>query len=93
MYLFSNEHPYIQFAVHQFARCTHCPQASHEEGIKNIFRYLQGFKGQVLTFKPNIALQLNCYVDADFSALWNFDDDQYPVCVNSQIRCVLTMGG
>jgi hypothetical protein len=93
MYLSSNAHPEIQFAVHQCARFTHCPRASHEEGVKHICRYLQGVKENGLTFKPSNDLQLNCYVDADFAGLWNYESDQDPVCVKSRTGYVMTLGG
>jgi hypothetical protein len=93
MYLSSNAHPEIQFAVHQCARFTHCPRASHEEGITHICRYLQGIKDNGLTFKPTPNLQLDCYVDADFAGLWNYESDQEPVCVKSRTGYVMTLGG
>jgi hypothetical protein len=71
--------------VHQCARFTHCPQASHEEGIKHICRYLQGVKDNGLTFKPSNDLQLDCYVDVNFTGLWNYESDQVPVCVKSRM--------
>jgi hypothetical protein len=93
MYLSSNAHPEIQFAVHQCARFTHCPRASHEEGVKHICRYLQGVRDNGLTFQPNADLQLDCYVDADFAGLWNYENDQDPVCVKSRTGYVMTLGG
>jgi hypothetical protein len=93
MYLASNAYPEIQFAVHQCARFTHCPRASHEEGVKHICRYLQGVKDNGLTFKPSSDLQLDCYVDADFAGLWNYERDQDPVCVKSRTGYVMTLGG
>jgi hypothetical protein len=93
MYLSSNAHPEIQFAVHQCARFTHCPRASHEEGVKHICRYLQGVKDNGLTFRPSADLQLDCYVDADFAGLWNYESDQDPVCVKSRTGYVMTLGG
>jgi hypothetical protein len=93
MYLSSNAHPEIQFAVHQCARFTHCPRASHEEAVKHICRYLKGAKGHGLTFQPTTNLDLNLYVDADFAGLWNHEDDQDPVCVKSRTGYVLTLGG
>ena len=93
MYLTSNTHPEIQFAVHQCARFTHCPRASHEEAVKHICCYLQGAKGEGLTFKPDVSLQLDCYVDADFAGLWNYENDQDPVCVKSRSGFVMTLGG
>jgi len=93
MYLSSNAHPEIQFAVHQCARFTHCPRASHEEAVKHICRYLKGAKGHGLTFQPTTNLDLNLYVDADFAGLWGHEDDQDPVCVKSRTGYVLTLGG
>ena len=93
MYLASNAHPEIQFAVHQCARFAHCPQASHEEAVKHICRYLQGVKGQGLTFQPTQELQLDYYVDADFAGLWTHENYQDPVCVKSQTGYVFTLGG
>jgi hypothetical protein len=93
MYLSSNAHPEIQFSVHQCARFTHCPRASHEEAVKHICRYLQGAKDEGLRFKPTDDLQLDCYVDADFAGLWNYESDQDPVCVKSRTGYVMTLGG
>jgi hypothetical protein len=93
MYLSSNAHPEIQFAVHQCARFTHCPRRSHEEAVKHICRYLQGAKDEGLRFKPTVDLQLDCYVDADFAGLWNYESDQDPVCVKSRTGYVMTLGG
>jgi hypothetical protein len=93
MYLSSNAHPEIQFSVHQCARFTHCPRASHEEAVKHICRYLQGVGDNGLTFKPGNDLQLDCFVDADFAGLWNYESDQDPVCVKSRTGYVMTLGG
>ena len=93
IYLFSNAHPEIQFAVHQCARFIHCPQSSHKEAVKQICRYLQGVKCKGLIFQPNTNLQLNFYVDTNFSGLWNYENVHYVVCVKSQTGYVLTLGG
>ena len=69
LYLSSNSRPDIQFAVHQCARFTHSPKASHARGIIKIARYLAGTKTRGLTFSPNTTLKLDCYVDADFARL------------------------
>ena len=83
MYLSSNAHPEIQFSLHQFTSISHVPQSSHEEAIKNICRYLQGVKGNELTFQTNNILELDLYVDAEFSGLWNYEDNQDTVRVKS----------
>jgi hypothetical protein len=93
LYISSNSRPDIQFAVHQCARFTHCPKASHEEGIKRICRYLQGTRNKGLTFNPSTKLTLDCYVDADFAGLWNVEHHSDPVCVKSRTGFVLTLGG
>ena len=93
MYLASNAHPEIQFAVHQCARFTHCPRASHEEAIKHICRYLKGARGNGLCFAPTDDLTLDCYVDAGFAGLYGYESDQDPVCVRSRTGYVFTLGG
>jgi hypothetical protein len=92
MYLSSNTRPEIQFAVHQCARFTHCPRASHAEGVKRICRYLQGTANQGMKFQPSETMKLDCYVDADFAGLWNHEDNQDPVCVKSRTGFVITLG-
>ena len=93
MYLSSNVHSEIQFSVHHCAWLSHAPQESNEEAIKHICQYLQGVKGNGLTFQPNTSLELDLYVDADFSVLWNYEDDQDTVFVKSRTGYLLTLGG
>jgi hypothetical protein len=38
-------------------------------------------------------MTLDCYSDADFAGLWNYKDDQDPVCVKSRTGYVLTLAG
>lgn len=79
MYLSSNAHPEIQFAIHQCAHFTHCSRASHKEPVKHICCYLQGVEDNGLTFKVSNDLQLNCCMDTNF-VVWNYDlSDQDPV--------------
>ena len=95
MYLASNSRPDIAFAVHQCARFTHAPRASHEQAVKRILRYLIGTKSRGLVFSPNSdgSLQLDCFVDADFAGLWGSEDDQDPISVKSRTGYVLTLNG
>jgi hypothetical protein len=92
MYLCSNSRPDIQFAVHQCARFTHCPRKSHEKAIVRICRYLKGTRYRGLCLKPDSAMKLDCYVDADFAGLWNVEHAQDPVCVKSRTGYCLTLG-
>ncbi len=93
LYLSSNSRPDIQFAVHQCARFTHSPRASHAQAIKQIAKYLAGTKTRGLTFSPDPNVKLDCYVDADFAGLWKHEDDQDPVCVKSRTGYVFTLAG
>ena len=72
MYLSSNSRPDIQLTVHQFARFSHSPRKSHGEAVLRICPYLIRTQGQGLTFNSNSNLELDCYVDANFSGLWQF---------------------
>jgi hypothetical protein len=91
LYLSSNSRPDIQFAVHQCAQFTHNPKQSHRVAIKQICRYLPKNRG--LVFQPTKEMTLGCYSDADFAGLWNYEDDQDPVCVKSHTGYVLTLAG
>ena len=71
IYLESNAHTKIQFAVHQCPRLTYFPRASHEKAVNHICRYLQILQDKGLTLKMSDDIQLDCYVDAYFSVLSN----------------------
>ena len=90
MYLATNSRPDIAFAVHQCARFTHCPKASHATAIKRILRYLQGTKDKGMTLTPSENFDVNCYVDADFAGTWSVEDDQDPVSVKSRSGHLIT---
>jgi len=94
MYLV-NTRPDIQFSVHQCARFTHCPRASHAEAVRRICRYLKGTCDQGLQFAPKDqgqVLQLDCYVDADFSGLFGIEDSLDPVSSKSRTGYVFRLG-
>jgi hypothetical protein len=93
MYLSANSHPEIGFAVHQCARFTHNPRASHGRAIKRICRYLQGVLNQGLIIKPDLELSVDCYVDADFAGLWGSEHSEDPHCAKSRTGYVLVVAG
>ena len=45
-----------------------------------------------LEFTPSKSLQIDCYVDADFAGLYNFEDNQDPHCVRSRTGYVIFVG-
>ena len=91
MYLISNAHPEIKSAVHQCAWFSHVPREICEEAIKHICRYLQGVKTNRLTLQPNTSLELGLCINADFSGLWNYEDNHDPVCVKYRTGYILTL--
>jgi hypothetical protein len=93
MYLSSNSRPDIAFAVHQCARFTHSPKASHGEALRRICRYLKGTSNQGLILRPTAKLRLDVHVDSDFAGLWKREDDQDPVCVKSRTGFVISLAG
>ena len=93
LYLSSNSRPDIAYAVSQCARFNHCPKLVHEIAIKRIARYLKGTRDKGLILKPDSALSLEMYADADFAGLWSTEDPDDPICVRSRTGCVITLGG
>jgi hypothetical protein len=47
---------------------------------------------QGLSINPNSDLQLDCYVDADFSGVWKHEDNQDTVCEKSRTGYVMILG-
>ena len=83
MFQANNSRTDISYAVQQYSRFTNWPKASPGADSKRIIRYFQGTKDKGLIILPRNKLQVDCHVDADFSGLWNVEDEQDPTCVNS----------
>ena len=92
LYLSSNSRPDITFAVHQAARFTHCPKASHEVALKRIGRYLKHTRNRGLVVKPKKDLLLEMFADADFAGLWTLEHADDPISVKSRTGFVVTLG-
>jgi len=93
LYLASNTHPNLVFAVNQAAQYTHCPQWSHKEAIKCICFYLCGTPIKGLVFCPSTLFVLICYIDTNFAGSWHYEDNQDPVCVHSWTDYILIFAG
>jgi hypothetical protein len=89
MYLSANTRPDIAFAVHQEARFTHHPRASHAAAIKRILRYIKATKDKGVFMYPNKSLKLDCYVDSDFGGSFAAEYGQNPMCAKSRTGYVL----
>ena len=66
MYLANSTRPDIAFAVNLLARFSSCPTRRHWNGIKHIFRYLQGTSDMGLFYSNQSISQLVGYADAGF---------------------------
>ena len=93
MYISSNSRPDNQFSVNHCASFSHNPRRSHYKAVNRICRYLVVSQGQVLTLDHNSNMDMDCYVDTDFSRLFKNEYDQYPVCVKSRTGHVMSIGG
>ena len=92
LYLASNTRPDIAFAVHQCARFTHNPRASHEKALLRICSYLKGTADMGLIFKPTFdKMVVDCYVDADFLGLFGTEAPDDPMSVRSRTGYVITL--
>ena len=92
MYLV-NTRPDCQFAVHQCARFTHSPKATHGKAIRRIARYLHDTMDEGLVLKTTEGpMRFDCYVDADFAGMYGFEDPQDPNSAKSRTGYVFTLG-
>jgi hypothetical protein len=89
LYLSTNSHPEIGFAVHQCAHFTHNPRNCHAKAIKCIGRYLLSIKNDGLILKPSKEISVDCYVDADFAGLWGSEHHQDSTCAKSRTGYIL----
>ena len=93
LYLQGHTRPDISFAVNQCARYAFGPRRSHEEAMKHIGPYLKGTRDKGTIMTPSENLQLDCYVDADFAGLWNYEEDMDPTSVKSRSGFLFMLGG
>ena len=93
MYLTGNSRPELSFAVHQCARYTHDPKASHENAVKRIGRYLVGTRLNSLILRPDPKLGVEMFVDADFAGMWGFGDPTLSSSCRSRTGFVICLGG
>ena len=93
LYLQGHTRPDISFTVNQCARYVFHPKRSHEEAMKHIGRYLKGTHDKGISMKPSKDLQIDCFVDADFAGLWNYEDNLDPTSVKSRSGFLFMLGG
>ena len=90
LYLKSNIIPDTSFAVNKCAHFTHSTKASHETEVKRICKYIQGKMNRVFVFNTSKIMVMYCYVDADFTGLWGYENIQCAICANSRNKVLVT---
>ena len=69
-FLEKSTRPDLAYAVHQCARYTADPRASHGKAVKRIVRYLMGTADKGIIMSPQ-QHSFNCWADADYAGNWN----------------------
>ena len=93
LYLAGHSRPDITYSVSQVARFTFCPKRSHEAGLKFICRYLIGSRNKGLIITATRDLNIDAYPDTDFAGLYNYEEHNYPICVQSRTVFVINFSG
>jgi hypothetical protein len=83
----------IAYAVHQCARFSTDPKASHATAIKRLGKYLLGTKDKGLILNPQDH-SFDCFCDADFCGNWDrVNADVDPSTAKSRTGYVITYAG
>jgi hypothetical protein len=93
IYLTTYTRPDIGYPVSQVARYNKDPKQTHAMAVKTIIRYLKRTPDKGMIVKFTGKLDLVCYVDANFTGLFGYED---PRNINSAIsRCgyIILLGG
>ena len=69
-YLQGNSRPEMSMVVHQTEQFFKKPNLSHKQAIKQLGQYLLNTKIDGIVYNPYITKELEFYVDADFSVVW-----------------------
>lgn len=85
--------PDIAYAVHQCARFSNDPKASHAAAVKHIVKYLMTTKDQGIYLRPD-KQAFDCWVDADFVGNWNrVNADVDPSTAKSRTGYIINYAG
>jgi len=93
LYLTSNSHPELSFAVTQCARFVHSPTVNHGIALKKIGRYLLANRKTDSLSSQRKIFVWNYLLTPISLALWNHEDTDDPVCVRSRMGYMITLGG
>lgn len=66
---------------------------SHERSIRRIVKYLVATQDKKIVSKPDFSCGIECFVDADFSGIWNAVGSEDPLNVLSRTGYIIYYGG
>ena len=93
LYLHGHTHPDISFSVKQRATCF-LDLSTHMKSLEKIIeRHLKGIREKIILMTLTEVLQMYCYVDWDFTGLWNYEDSQDPTSVKNRSGLLFTIEG
>jgi hypothetical protein len=93
LYLSTNSRPDIALAVSQVTRFSSNPKKSHVTAIKMIIRYLARTKHIGITFAPTDVLNIDVFVDMEFTGLWNVEPIHDPASAKSCFGYIIKFTG
>lgn len=85
--------PDISMAVHQAAKFSNCPKASHGTAVKRIGKYLLGSMDKGLIYEPDVGKGLEVFVDADFAGGFDKVNAEDPSSVYSRTGYIIKYAG
>ena len=91
LYLSTNTHPDISFAMSQVACFNHNPKQLHATALKMILCYLKGTANKGMIIKPSGKLTLEMWCDADYAGLYNQDLDTSATAAKSHGTFLITL--
>ena len=93
LYLSTNTHPNIAYAVSQVAHFSTAPKKSHAQAVKLIVHYLARTINKGTIFHPTTQYKLNGYIDADFMGLHSHEHQDNPTSAKSRTSYIINFGG
>ena len=92
-FLCGSSRPELAFAVHQCARFSQDPKASHEHAVLRIVQYLKCTQHMGLIMTPTSTRSVDCYCDSDFAGSWSHADSLDPTSFLSRSGFVIMFAG
>ena len=93
-FLEKSTRPELSYQVHQCARFSADPKASHAKAVKRIGRYLLATRDAGIILKPDPSKSFDVWVDSDFCGQWDPDTAIYdPTTARSRTGYIIMYAG